>query len=604
MNIKRVLGLLFVTIFAFTIQVQTVHAFSWSGLLNSLSSNIKSSLGASVVPIISPTTTPTADLTPRIAYWWGKVNQHVDIATSQWVTDPDGSSGANLDKLAYCKKFYPNTTSVADYQTETISSWMDAGNVNNYSLAVLTTKCIDTPVVVPTPALTTNNIIFTNPVSSTVWYTDGTGEVNVPGQLGYPISFGGTVAKAGATYSMQLINTRLGITINFGSGGTLSNTTNNIGYGTVYFNPILIKAFANAGDYQIKLLFDDSSIPSVYSAQFSIQVPVAPAPIPVITVLDPTPRIAYWGGKVNQHTDFNGTWQTDTDGTSGANLDKVTYCQKFFPGTTSTTPYQSETITTWKRAAGYEQSDYTNTVTTDKCVQGLDTTPRIAYWWGKVNQHTDAQGNWQTDIDGTSGASLDKLTYCKKFYPNTTNISDYKTETLVTWKRAAGYEQSNYVNTALTTQCLGGVAPTATPTSTTVTTPTTPINSNLIAPTTLSTPRVTTPTTTPIVAPTAVPATSTPVVTDTSCNAHTFTKLLKFGMKGADVDNLQLILNDQGFLADSDVSGYFSLKTRTALKAFQKANGITQTGTTGPLTRAKLNDLWVSTQCNVDQTQG
>jgi hypothetical protein len=74
----------------------------------------------------------TNDLTPRISYWYGKVNQHVDIASSSWQTDSDGTSGGQLDKLTYCKKFYPNTTSIAEYKAETINTWKDAGNLNNY----------------------------------------------------------------------------------------------------------------------------------------------------------------------------------------------------------------------------------------------------------------------------------------------------------------------------------------------------------------------------------------------------------------------------------------------------------------------------------------
>ncbi|MEI6352335.1 MAG: peptidoglycan-binding domain-containing protein [Candidatus Nomurabacteria bacterium] len=85
-----------------------------------------------------------------------------------------------------------------------------------------------------------------------------------------------------------------------------------------------------------------------------------------------------------------------------------------------------------------------------------DTTHRIAYWWGKVNQHTDSQGNWLTDTDGTSGADLDQLTYCKKFWPNTTSVSSYKTENILTWKRASYFEQSDYSNTVSSYQCLQG----------------------------------------------------------------------------------------------------------------------------------------------------
>ena len=67
------------------------------------------------------------DTTPRIAYWWGKVNQHVENGV--WTTDPDGTSGANLDKLTYCKKWYPHTVSVEPYKNETISGWLGRGNI-------------------------------------------------------------------------------------------------------------------------------------------------------------------------------------------------------------------------------------------------------------------------------------------------------------------------------------------------------------------------------------------------------------------------------------------------------------------------------------------
>ncbi len=89
------------------------------------------------------------DLTPRIAYWWGKVNQHVD-AQGNWLTDPDGVSGADLDKLTYCKKWYPRTTSIREYRMETITGWRERGNIGGpYTLAVMTTECVPTRIVLP-----------------------------------------------------------------------------------------------------------------------------------------------------------------------------------------------------------------------------------------------------------------------------------------------------------------------------------------------------------------------------------------------------------------------------------------------------------------------
>ncbi len=85
--------------------------------------------------------TYTSDLTPRISVWQGKVNQHVDIENKMWNTDPDGTSGAEIDKLIYCKKWYPKTVSVEEYKKETIKSWHDAGNVNAYKSTRMSYKC-------------------------------------------------------------------------------------------------------------------------------------------------------------------------------------------------------------------------------------------------------------------------------------------------------------------------------------------------------------------------------------------------------------------------------------------------------------------------------
>jgi hypothetical protein len=43
---------------------------------------------------------------------------------------------------------------------------------------------------------------------------------------------------------------------------------------------------------------------------------------------------ATWQGKVNVHRATGGTWSVDTDCTSGADVNTVGYCQKFWPTTT------------------------------------------------------------------------------------------------------------------------------------------------------------------------------------------------------------------------------------------------------------------------------
>ena len=85
---------------------------------------------------------------------------------------------------------------------------------------------------------------------------------------------------------------------------------------------------------------------------------------------------------------------------------------------------------------------------------GVDLTPRISYWWGKVNQHTE-NGVWMTDPDGTSGANLDKFTYCQKWYPNTVSVKAYKIEVIDTW-RNAGNTGGPYTSTRWSYECVGG----------------------------------------------------------------------------------------------------------------------------------------------------
>ncbi len=69
-----------------------------------------------------------------------------------------------------------------------------------------------------------------------------------------------------------------------------------------------------------------------------------------------------------------------------------------------------------------------------------------------------------------------------------------------------------------------------------------------------------------------------------------FTSDLKSGSKGAQVTNLQAFLKSQGYFSAKSVPN-FGPATLAAVKKFQKANGISQTGTAGPLTRAKIKAI-------------
>ncbi|HEX2871496.1 MAG TPA: hypothetical protein VHP33_09575 [Polyangiaceae bacterium] len=57
-------------------------------------------------------------------------------------------------------------------------------------------------------------------------------------------------------------------------------------------------------------------------------------------------------------------------------------------------------------------------------------------WCGKVNQHKDANGAWQTDADCSSGCNIKELTYCKKYYPTATKFVDVPQVDIKDWKNA------------------------------------------------------------------------------------------------------------------------------------------------------------------------
>lgn len=89
-------------------------------------------------------------------------------------------------------------------------------------------------------------------------------------------------------------------------------------------------------------------------------------------VVDTTLRVAFYQGKINQHTE-NGVWKSDTDPSKpGAELGatesgRITYCKKFYgDGITGAPEYQIETITGWCDA-NYVCT-YTSTRQTYECV--------------------------------------------------------------------------------------------------------------------------------------------------------------------------------------------------------------------------------------------
>ena len=82
-----------------------------------------------------------------------------------------------------------------------------------------------------------------------------------------------------------------------------------------------------------------------------------------------------------------------------------------------------------------------------------------------------------------------------------------------------------------------------------------------------------------------------------------FTKYLYKGMSDPEVTTLQQVLKqDASIYPEGLVTGYFGSLTEAAVKKFQAKYGIDQTGTVGPITRAKLNSLYCVTPTTTPTT--
>jgi hypothetical protein len=67
------------------------------------------------------------------------------------------------------------------------------------------------------------------------------------------------------------------------------------------------------------------------------------------------------------------------------------------------------------------------------------------------------------------------------------------------------------------------------------------------------------------------------------------TRGLTVGSRGSDVKALQEYLKDAGYL-QAEATGYYGRLTVEAVRMYQKAKGIAQTGTVGPKTRAAITE--------------
>ncbi|MCB0327191.1 MAG: hypothetical protein KDD52_06200 [Bdellovibrionales bacterium] len=85
---------------------------------------------------------------PRVAFWYGKVNQYYDIETYEWRSDPDGVSGAKIRDnnviLSYCKSIYGDQVIAFEkFACEEITSWKKQNNWGeDFTASKWSYKCI------------------------------------------------------------------------------------------------------------------------------------------------------------------------------------------------------------------------------------------------------------------------------------------------------------------------------------------------------------------------------------------------------------------------------------------------------------------------------
>ncbi|HCY26377.1 TPA: hypothetical protein DIC38_01705 [Candidatus Nomurabacteria bacterium] len=203
-------------------------------------------------------------------------------------------------------------------------------------------------------------------------------------------------------------------------------------------------------------------------------------------------------------------------------------------------------------------------IITDKITTN-DKTPRIMYWWGKVNQHIDNAGVWQTDPDGVSGANLDKLTYCKKWYPklNITNTKDYKNETINTWR--AVKNTGAYTATKMSIECISEkTLPSVLPIVD---------NENMCFD--INNEEVDCVATIPEINP--IIEQENQEYKELDLVNVSFYRDLVVGVSGNDVKLLQKILKDKGYNIDK-IDGIYGEKTRLAVVEYQKNNNLNVSG--------------------------
>ena len=191
---------------------------------------------------------------------------------------------------------------------------------------------------------------------------------------------------------------------------------------------------------------------------------VAMAPASAAAADEEPLRVAFWKGMYNVHTTIDGTWQSDPEEDDGADVDKLDYCKQFYPGTTAVRKYKNEFIDVFQNVDG---DSFSGKVWSYECVQPARPTQRVMFAKGMYAMHVDAAGSWEADPERDDGSDVDKLAYCRAFYPKTASVKALGKEFSRAWLNA---DDESFALTATAYQCVQGTTAAATTTTTTTTT--------------------------------------------------------------------------------------------------------------------------------------
>jgi hypothetical protein len=422
----------------------------------------KNSLVQSIVGIPA-----SADSAPRIAGWGGKVNQHINLSTGQWETDPDGSSGDELIGLDYCKKWYPGTIGYRSYSTELITTWQNRGNTGGpFPNTVQTYECVQPASVGRTSGgdsgFSTTGVTEASPVRVTL--TVDTLTQNPGTTLPNGTMYEGQKAVLEwltyETASSCTTNINPAYTTNSGIDWNISPVI-----GTHTYTVTCKNSTGATGSVKgvLTVLPKPTSVQKIASVSVDLKVNGSDGPISVSYLSN---LKAEWKSDGAEYCTASGTpaptadrvkmWTSFTNPTGEipkTGSINLLSAQSF--GFNPADPqYISQVVLVVSCAGSSGTAEDRVVVNISKPVDGLDATPRIAYWPGKTNQHVTANGEWSTDKIYTGASSmLDKGVYCNLKYPGLNAWEPYKMETITTWQ-SAGNNDGPYTNTVQTYKCI------------------------------------------------------------------------------------------------------------------------------------------------------